>query len=62
MLSLINTHERDQRISFHQDTHTYVVDGSPDGIISVTTFIHHHFPSFDAKRVVKYMKNMTLQL
>ena len=57
MLSLINTHERDQRISFHQDTHTYVVDGSPDGIISVTTFIHHHFPSFDAKRVVKYMKN-----
>ena len=57
MLSQIYAHTRDLRIDFHPDTHTYVVDGSPEGIISVTTFIHRYFPAFDANRVVKYMKN-----
>jgi hypothetical protein len=57
LLSQRNAHPRDERIVFYHDTHTYFVDGSPDGIVSTTTFIHHYFPTFDAKRVVKYMKN-----
>ena len=57
LLAQKNKHPRDERIDFYPDTHTYHVDGSSEGIISVTTFIHHYFPSFDAKRVVRYMKN-----
>lgn len=57
MLSEKNKHERDDRISFDEKTHTYYVDGSSDGIISVTTLIHHHFPKFDADNVLKKMKN-----
>ena len=47
MLSLLsqkNKHERDDRITFDENTHTYYVDGSSEGIVSVTTLIHHHFP------------------
>lgn len=56
-LSEINRHERDDRISFDEKTHTYYVDGSSDGIISVTTLIHSHFPKFDPDKVLKIMKN-----
>lgn len=57
LLSEINKHERDNRISFDDKTHTYYVDGSSDGIISVTTLIHQHFPKFDSNKVLKLMKN-----
>lgn len=57
MLSQKNKHERDDRISFDEKTHTYYVDGSSEGIVSVTTLIHHHFPKFDSDRVLKMMKN-----
>jgi len=57
MLSQINKHERDKRISFDENTHTYYVDESSDGIISVTTLIHHHFPKFDSDKALKIMKN-----
>jgi hypothetical protein len=57
MLSEKNKHDRDDRISFDEKTHTYYVDGSSDGIISVTTLIHHHFPKFDPNNVLKRMKN-----
>lgn len=57
LLSQINKHERDDRISFDEKTHTYYVDGSSDGIVSVTTLIHHHFPKFDCNKVLKLMKN-----
>jgi ATP-dependent exoDNAse (exonuclease V) beta subunit len=57
MLSQKNKHERDDRISFEEKTHTYYVDGSSDGIISTTTLIHRHFPKFDADRILKLMKN-----
>lgn len=56
-LSEKNKHERDERISFDEKTHTYYVDGSSDGIVSTTTLIHHHFPKFDADKVLKLMKN-----
>lgn len=57
MLAKKNKHERDERISFDEKTHTYYIDGSSDGIISVTTLIHHHFPKFDSSKVLKLMKN-----
>lgn len=57
ILSQINKHERDERISFDETTHTYYVDGSSEGIISVTTLIHNHFPKFDSDRILKIMKN-----
>ena len=57
MLSQKNKHERDDRISFDEKTHTYYVDGSSEGIISTTTLIHHHFPKFDADKILKLMKN-----
>ena len=56
-LSLKNKHERDDRISFDEKTHTYYIDGSSEGIISVTTLIHQHFPKFDADNILKKMKN-----
>jgi len=57
LLSELNKHERDERISFDEKTHTYYIDGSSDGVISTTTLIHHHFPKFDADKVIKLMKN-----
>ena len=57
MLSQINKHERDDRISFDEKTHTYYVDGSSEGIISVTTLMHNHFPKFDSNKALKLMKN-----
>jgi ATP-dependent exoDNAse (exonuclease V) beta subunit len=57
LLASINRHPRDSRIVFHEDTHTYEVDGTSDGIVSVTTFIHHNFPSFNADAVLKKMYN-----
>jgi len=50
-------HDRDSRISFDEATHTYKIDGSSEGIISVTTLIHHHFPQFNADDVIKKMRN-----
>ena len=57
LLSEKNKHERDERISFDEKTHTYYVDGSSEGIVSVTTLIHHHFPKFDSDKILKVMKN-----
>ncbi len=57
LLSEKNKHIRDERIQFVEETHSYLVDGTSDGIISVTTLIHHHFPKFDADSVLKKMKN-----
>lgn len=57
MLSIKNKHERDERISFEEKTHTYYIDGSSEGIVSVTTLIHQHFPKFDASLILKKMKD-----
>jgi hypothetical protein len=51
-----NTHPRDDRIQFVEDTHTYFIDGSSDGVISTTTLIHSFFPHFNADEVLKKMK------
>lgn len=58
MLKNKNTHPRDARISFVDDTHTYYIDGSSDGYISSTTLIHTLFPKFDADLIIgKMMKS-----
>lgn len=57
MLQSLNPHPRDARIQFVEDTHTYFIDGSSDGITSTTTFIHSFFPHFNADMVLSKMKN-----
>lgn len=57
MLSEKHKHPRDARIVFAQDTHTYFIDGSSQGVTSTTTFIHSFFPRFDANQVLSKMKN-----
>jgi len=61
MLSQQHRHSRDERICFIPNTHTYLVDGSSEGIISVTSLIHRYFPSFDAARVLSRMSSSTKQ-
>lgn len=57
-LSFINKHPRDDRIRFHEPTHTYYIDGSSDKVISCTGFIHSFFPHFDADATIaKMMKS-----
>ena len=58
MLKTVNPHERDTRISFVEETHTYYIDGSSKGYISSTTLIHTLFPKFDADLIIgKMMKS-----
>lgn len=49
-----NSHDRDSRIEFDEDSHTYYVDGEKYDI-SVTGFVHDFFPKFDARKVIKKM-------
>lgn len=55
-LSRINHHPRDDRIIFVESTHTYYVDGSSEGNISTTKFVHSFFPHFDAAAIIQKMK------
>jgi len=52
-----NPHERDAHIRFDEPTHTYFIDGSSHGIISVTKLLHCFFSEFDADKVIQNMKN-----
>ena len=56
-LSDLHPHPRDSRIRFFEDTHTYVVDGSSSGILSVTALIHKYFPGFNAALVLSRMSS-----
>lgn len=51
-LQRLHPHPMDQRIQFvdgpHGDLHQYFIDGSAEGIMSATTFIHHFFSEFDS--------------
>ncbi len=58
-----NPHNRDDIVKFEEETHTYFVKYdlttnifSSDEIISVSTFIHRYFETFDPDSVVKKMK------
>ena len=54
-LAKINTHERDARIVFDEEPHLYYIDGSTEGYTSVTTYVHSHFESFDADKIIANM-------
>lgn len=54
-LAVKNAHPRDARISFEEETHTYTIDGTREGWISCTGFIHGFFQEFDADSVISKM-------
>ena len=54
-LAVINKHERDDRIQFEEASHVYTIDGSKDGWVSCTGFLHHFFGEFDADAIIEKM-------
>jgi hypothetical protein len=54
-LAVINKHERDDRIQFEEETHTYTIDGVRSGWTSCTGFLHNFFGHFDADAVIAKM-------
>ena len=54
-LAVINKHERDDRIQFEEETHTYTIDGTKEGWTSCTGFLHNFFGHFDADAVIAKM-------
>lgn len=53
-LSNQNTHERDSHITFEEGPHIYTIDGDSD-YMSVTTWNHSHFETFNADRIIDNM-------
>jgi ATP-dependent exoDNAse (exonuclease V) beta subunit len=51
-------HPMDERITFDEPTHIYTIDGD-SSYTSVTTFLHHNFPSFDKEKVAKSLLSET---
>ena len=49
-----NPHARDQAISFEEGPHIYTIKGKSD-YLSVTKWVHSHFPSFNADEVIHKM-------
>lgn len=54
-LAVVNKHPRDDRISFHEETHTYTIDGTKEGWVSCTGFLHQFFEEFDADAIISKM-------
>jgi len=55
-LSTLHRHLRDSHISFDEPTHKYYVNGSCEGNISCTGFVHEFFGHFDAKAIIAKMR------
>jgi ATP-dependent exoDNAse (exonuclease V) beta subunit len=55
-LSRLNSHPRDRHIAFDEPTHKYYVNGSCEGNISCTGFIHEFFSHFDPKSTITKMR------
>ena len=51
-LADLHPHPRDPHISLDEATHVYTVCGEAGTYQSVTTFCHHHFPSFDKDKTI----------
>lgn len=51
-----NRHPRDAHIHFDEPTHKYYVNGSCEGNISCTGFVHEFFGHFDPKAIIAKMK------
>ena len=61
-LAKLNRHERDADISFEEGPHIYTVKGERGTYTSVTTWVHEHFPKFNADAIIDKMmqsKNWT---
>lgn len=54
-LAFKNRHPRDLRIEFDEPTHRYTVNGTSDGWISCTGFLHMFFPHFDPDATIRKM-------
>ena len=53
-----HSHSRDKNIQFYEENHKYVITSDPGSkYTSVTTWIHSHFPHFNADEVIKSMIN-----
>jgi hypothetical protein len=58
VLSVRNFHSRDTNIKFFEDGHKYCISMDPDvKYTSVTKWNDHHFPKFDADKVIENMMN-----
>lgn len=60
VLSLRNSHSRDKNIHFQEQGHKYTISNDNTGIeesgyTSVTTWVHTHFPHFDADSIISKM-------
>jgi hypothetical protein len=56
VLSVRNSHPRDENIQFFEDGHKYCIAFEPDiQYTSVTTWNHQHFEQFDADKVIEKM-------
>jgi hypothetical protein len=55
-LTRIHHHPRDDHISFDEPTHKYYVNGSCQGNISCTGFVHEFFGHFDPKAIIAKMR------
>ncbi len=57
-LSIKNKHSRDKNIKFDEGNHIYTIDEpnyKPGKYISVTTFVHSHFDTFDSDKIIDNM-------
>lgn len=54
-LAVVNKHDRDDRIQFEEESHTYTIDGTRAGWTSCTGFLHHFFDEFNADAVIAKM-------
>jgi len=58
VLAQLNSHSRDQYITFYARGHKYFISSDPKSkYTSVTTFIHSLFPKFDADLIISKMMN-----
>ena len=56
VLSVQNSYEKDSHILFDEPTHKYTITVDPESkYTSVTTWIHTHFPKFDADKIIDSM-------
>jgi ATP-dependent exoDNAse (exonuclease V) beta subunit len=56
VLTRKNAHPRDAHIAFDEPTHKYYVNGTCQGNISCTGFVHEFFGHFDAKKTIQKMR------
>lgn len=55
LLAEINTHIRDNMVSFNEEKHIYTIENDNNEYMSVTTFVHTNFPTFDSDLIIESM-------